>query len=303
MNRDKRALLCALTAVLLWSTVATAFKIALKELSPLEMLILSCFWSALALGIILIRTDPEAFRISASQFRFFLFGAVLNPGAYYLVLFKSYELLPAQAAQPLNYTWPLMLVLLSIPFLGKKPRLNDLLSLFICFGGIILISRGGSHDASGGYSKTGTGLALFSAVLWAASWLSAQKRREREGQRLFWNFCLALPLLILLYVTGAPKVPSLTPVALFSTLWIGLFEMGLTFLFWGSALKLSSHPARIGSLVYLSPFLSLIWISLILKESIAPATVAGLSVIVGGIMLKGVRFSGPGGREGSAEDS
>ncbi|NJK98814.1 MAG: EamA family transporter, partial [Bacteroidales bacterium] len=46
----------------------------------------------------------------------------LNPLLYYLVLFKAYSLLPAQIAQPLNYTWPLILVILSIIFLSKNIR-------------------------------------------------------------------------------------------------------------------------------------------------------------------------------------
>ena len=292
MKKDRKAVIYALAAVLLWSTVASAFKIALRELNPLDMLLLSCIWSTLALGAVLLRQDRKAFRISTGQFRFFFAGALLNPAAYYLILFKSYDLLPAQVAQPLNYTWPLMLVLLSIPLLGKKPRGRDLFSLFICFGGVILISRGGSHTGSGSYDKAGMALALFSAVLWAASWLSAHKRKEREEQRLFWNFTLAIPLLFILKPFLSPGWPALTAETILSTLWIGLFEMGVTFLLWGNALKLSSHPARIGSLVYLSPFLSLIWISLILKERIAATTVAGLLVIIGGILIKGMKAPG-----------
>ena len=292
MKRDSKALISALTAVLLWSTVATAFKIALKELSPLDMLLLSCIWSALALGAVLRFKEPSGFRISGRQFRFFLLGALLNPVTYYLILFKSYDLLPAQVAQPLNYTWPLMLVLLSIPFLGKKPRIMDIVSLFICFGGVLLVSSGGrSAGSDGGYSKTGMALALFSAVFWAAFWLSAQKREEQEETRLFWNFALAVPLLLVLKLFLSPGLPSISPGALLSTAWIGLFEMGITFLFWGRALKLSSHPARIGSLVYISPFLSLLWISIILQEKIVSATIIGLAVIVGGILVKGIRVS------------
>lgn len=292
MRRDGKALLCALTAVLLWSTVASAFKIALRHLSPLDMLILACLWSTLALGAVLLKTEPSAFRITPGQWGYYLLGAVLNPAAYYLVLFESYDLLPAQVAQPLNYTWPLMLVILSIPLLGKKPRAMDMFSLLICFGGVILISRGGNGEGSGAYDRRGMGLALLSAVLWAGSWLSAQRRKEREEKRLFWNFLLALPPLLLLKPFVSPGLPAWSPAALLSTIWIGLFEMGITFLFWGYALKLSSHPARIGSLAYLSPFLSLIWISLILQERIATATIAGLAVIVGGILLKGIRRSG-----------
>ena len=43
-----------------------------------------------------------------------------NPFLYYLVLLTAYKLLPAQEAGTLNYIWPLVLVLLSIPLLDKN---------------------------------------------------------------------------------------------------------------------------------------------------------------------------------------
>ena len=45
----------------------------------------------------------------------FILGLV-NPFLYYLVLFKAYDLLPAQEAQAINYTWALMLAFLSVIF-------------------------------------------------------------------------------------------------------------------------------------------------------------------------------------------
>ena len=38
----------------------------------------------------------------------------LNPFLYYVVLFKAYDLLPAQEAQPLNYTWAITLAILFV---------------------------------------------------------------------------------------------------------------------------------------------------------------------------------------------
>lgn len=53
MERDRKALLFGLGAVLLWSTVATAFKLALRQLDVLQLLAWAATFSALALGLIL----------------------------------------------------------------------------------------------------------------------------------------------------------------------------------------------------------------------------------------------------------
>ena len=68
--------------------------------------------------------------------------------------------------------------------------------------------------------------------------------------------------------------------------YVGLFEMGITFVLWLKALKLSKTTALIGNLVFLSPFISLIFIHFILHENILPSTFVGLVLIVIGIMLQ-----------------
>ena len=114
MNRN--AVLMALGCVLMWSTVASAFKLTLSLISPLQML-----WLAVATscGILLLAATAQkkltlARTYLREHFGYFLLLALLNPTAYYLILFAAYDMLPAQQAQALNYTWAIML---SIGFL------------------------------------------------------------------------------------------------------------------------------------------------------------------------------------------
>ena len=61
--------------------------------------------------------------------------------------------------------------------------------------------------------------------------------------------------------------------------------MGLTFVLWISALRLSRNTAQVSGLIFLAPFLSLVWIHQVLGEAIHPSTLVGLVLIVGGIIL------------------
>lgn len=288
MNQDKQAVFFALTAVLLWSTVATAFKQALTYLVVYDLLLLSCFWSVFILFIINIwkYSGFDFLKLTGKEGLILFLGGMLNPLAYYLVLFYSYDLLPAQIAQPLNYTWPLMLVILSIPVLRKKPALWDGIALLICFMGILLISNGNVGITEDKFSSLGIFLALFSSILWASYWLIGKKQSGTQEKSLFWNFLSALLILVIMKPFVIPGYPGFNTAILLSTIWIGFFEMGLTFVFWGMALKKASHPSKISHLVYLSPFLSLFWISLILKEEIRLTTILGLIVIISGILLR-----------------
>jgi len=70
------------------------------------------------------------------------------------------------------------------------------------------------------------------------------------------------------------------------SIYIGLFEMGITFVVWLEALRSTSYTARISNLVYLSPFLSLLLVSWLVGEKIMMYTLTGLAFIIGGILIQ-----------------
>ena len=61
--------------------------------------------------------------------------------------------------------------------------------------------------------------------------------------------------------------------------------MGVTYLLWQKAIRLTRNVGRLGQWVFLTPFLSLILIGTVLGEPIRATSVGGLMVIVGGIII------------------
>ncbi len=289
---ESKAVIPALASIALWSTVAVAFKKALLGLDPTDLVILASFVSWLSLALVLIireifkpgntRTTHLSPVSNRKQRVVALLLGLMNPVAYYLVLFAAYDRLPAQAAQPLNYTWPLFLALLAAPINHRYPSVREIIAIVISFVGVILISwrpSGGDAPLDG----LGVALALGSGVIWAIYWLVGNTLSMDGTRRLFLGFTLAVLVLgILWWFRGFP-LPGNRQTYL-AVLWIGLFEMGITFLLWNRALSMTARPAGIGNLVYLGPFISLIWIRLFLGEQIRSATVIGLLVIVSGIL-------------------
>lgn len=286
MKDDRAAVPWALTAVALWSTVATAFELALRELSPADLLAFAVVISWLALGaVLLVRRIRNREWITGGARRWAqaaLLG-LLNPVIYYLILFTAYHRLPAQVAQPLNYTWPLFLAILAAPLSGIRPAGRDMAALGISFIGVVVIAGPWNSLSGDGLDRTGVFLALGSGVVWALYWLLSRRLEGDDGVRLFAGFTAAVAVLIPMWIIRGAPLPT-TPVGWSAAVWTGLFEMGVTFIAWSRALEKAARPARIGNLVYLGPFISLLWIRLILREPIRPATVIGLAVIVGGIL-------------------
>jgi len=208
----------------------------------------------------------------------------LNPYLYYLVLFKAYSLLKAQIAQPLNYTWPIVLSLLSVPLLKKKIKFINLLSLLISFTGVIIISTEGNFLKLEIKNPSGVFLAISSSLIWALYWIYNIRDKREESVKLTFNFFFgSIYILITQILTGSLKFPPLK--GLMGSIYIGTFEMGITFFIWLLALKKSKNIALTSNIIYLSPFISLFLIHIFVGEKILLSTFLGLILIISGIIL------------------
>lgn len=284
---DRRALVLGLLAVLLWSTAATAFKLALVELTVLQLLCVAIWVSALALltSLAVQKRLPELFR--ALRDAPWVFGgmACLNPLLYYCILLAAYDRLPAQQAQTINYTWAIMLALLSVPVLGQRLAPRDWLAVALGYLGVVMIATQGNPLSLQFTSGTGVVLALTSTVVWALFWLLSARSDRDPAISLAAYFVCAAPLSLVLCLYWGGGLPPLGA-GLLSAVYVGLFEMGFTWLLWSTALRAANNVSRVGNLIFLSPMLSLVFISLILGETIHPATLVGLAFIVPGIILQ-----------------
>ncbi|MDH3215768.1 MAG: DMT family transporter [Candidatus Krumholzibacteria bacterium] len=292
MTGQNKAYILALIAVLLWSTVASAFKLSLEHVDHIQLVFYASLVSTLILGAILGGQGKLRLVFTCSR-RQYLRSAMLgflNPFLYYLVLFKAYDLLPAQEAQPLNYTWALTLSLLAVPLLKQKISLRDIAALCTGYCGVVVISTHGDVLGFRLSDPIGVVLALGSAFVWALYWIYNTKDTRDPAVALFLSFIFSLPLSLLVCVTFSSIRPTHVH-GLLGTIYVGAFEMSVTFLLWLSALRLSANAAKVSTLIFLSPFVSLIFIHHIVGEEILRSTLVGLVLIVAGLLLQRVGAS------------
>jgi drug/metabolite transporter (DMT)-like permease len=289
MEKTKQSYIYACLAILFWSTVPTAFKISLKELNILPMLTIASLTSALVLFIILwLNKKTGLIRMSSTKelLNSALLG-LINPFVYYIILLKAYQLLPAQVAQPLNMIWPIILVFLSVPILGQKIKPRSFIALFISFAGVYIISSQGKLFNHGHSDLKGVLLATGSSVFWAFYFILNVRDKRDEAVKLFLNFLFGSAYLIIaLLVTGDMDFETLRFKGVSSSIYIGIFEMGITFWLWLKALQMAVSTDKVSNLVYLAPFLSLIFVHFILHEPVYCTTLAGLLLIISGIYVQ-----------------
>jgi drug/metabolite transporter (DMT)-like permease len=268
--------------------MATAFKWALIYSSPMQLITTAAtvswlfFAVSLAIGGRLSRVIEVP---RALLWRCLILG-LLNPALYYWILFQAYDLLPAQDAMAINYTWGLTLPLIAALFSKIVPTRSEVGLALLSYLGILIIVTDGDLSAFEFNAPVGVLLALTSTVIWGLSWVLNSRfvdNHQLDPQvTLFLNFTAATPVLWLITVL-TDGVMAMTWASILSGLYVGLFEMGIAFVLWMSALRLTDNPIRVSSLIFLAPPISLVLITTVLGEPISQSTLLGLVVILLGL--------------------
>ena len=290
LSQQGKAYAFGLAAVLCWSTVATAFKLSLQYMTPAQLLLYASLTSWIFLAAILLVKGrfKSAFSASWKDYRYALFFGAINPFIYYLILFQAYELLPAQEAQILNYSWALTLTLLAIPLLGHKLKLQEGIAALVCYSGVLVIATRGDVFGLQFSDLEGVLWALASTVLWALYWILNTRQKGDALTTLFLNFSCAVPMIVI-YCAITGELVAVAWQGLVGAIYVGVFEMGLSFLFWLTAMRLTNSTASIANLILISPILSLVIISVLLEEPILTSTIVGLVFILAGLIIQKIK--------------
>lgn len=287
-SSDRLALACGLGAVGLWSTMATAFKWALEFSSPIQLIAIAVTvsWLFFAARLVYQGKISQLKTISGGTLRRCFALGCINPVLFYGVLFTAYDLLPAQDAMAINYTWGLTLPFIAACFSRVLPSITEASLALLSYVGILIIVTDGNLTSFEFDNVTGVALAIGSTVLWGLSWVLNKLIVERANVdaelALLLNFTTAVPILwVTLSITGS--LPSLNSGTVLGGIYIGLFEMGVAFVLWMKAMQLTDTPIRVSSLIFLAPPLSLVFIATVLGESVATSTLVGLVFILVGL--------------------
>ena len=260
----------------------------LVELNNLQMLFYSTVFSCLVMGSIVLfekktrvltaYSIPDCVKIGVSGF--------LGTYLYYVLLYGALALTSASEGFILAYTWPMLVIILALPLLKEKLTIKKLYSIFISFLGIVVIVTHGRIFTLSFTSLQGDALALGGAAVFALFSVLGKKYQYDQVTSVFIYFVTALVFIIpTLFIFSSLKMPSFHV-----WLWLllnGFVVNGISYIFWFKALEYGDTSV-ISNALYLTPFLSLVYIALFLGEQILLSSVVGLVIIVVGIILQSV---------------
>jgi drug/metabolite transporter (DMT)-like permease len=168
-------------------------------------------------------------------------------------------------------TAPLWVLLLSPWFLRERPTRGELLSVPVYAAGLGLFFL---DELSPG-QLAGNLVALASGVAFAFSILGLRKIREGGPPALVWGNLLAAAIALPMWPSG----PAATTRDLALVVYLGVFQLGLSYLFFAKGL-LGTPAVEASLLVLLEPVLNPVWTFLIAGERPGPWAIVGGGVIL-----------------------
>jgi len=295
-NKRLRAFGDLAVCILLWAAIPAAAKKMQAELDNYQILFWSTALSTATLFVLLaLEGKIKVFgHYGPKQYGIMALLGLLGNYIYYLLLYGALARTTASEGFILNYTWPIMVLVLSFFVFKDKVTPMKLVGILISFFGIIVVSTGGKLSALSFTSLRGDLLALGGAFVFALFSVFGKKYNFDKTVSVFVYFLAALtavtPTVLLLSHLAWPGA-KVWPWLVFN----GVFINGISYIFWFRALE-HGETYILSSLLYLTPFLSLAYTALFLGEKPAPGAVAGIAAIAAGFMAQYIKTEKSGRR-------
>jgi len=266
-----RSLGLLLAAALLWSTGGVLIKWV--SWPPLAI----AGTRGLIAGAFLALAAPRPLRFTGSPVQL---GAALCYAATTISFVLATKLTTAANAILLQYTAPVWVVILGAALLGERATRTDWMTIAACLVGMALFLFDGLKFEGFG----GIAIALAGGVAFAG--MIVLLRYQKDGSPIE---SIILGNLIA-FAVGLPAICKAPPLPLGAAgvlAALGVLQLGLSYLIYARAIR---HVTALEGVLIpvLEPILNPVWVMLLIGERPSPLALAGGSIVVGAVVVRGV---------------
>lgn len=281
----KKGYLYAFISIFFWASTTAVTKLLLKSLNSIEIMAISYVFAVITMLLITLFQKKLYIvkTLKLKDYLRFIFMGFVGIFLYTYLLYTALNYLPAQEALIINYLWPIMVVIFASLILKEKLNMKKIIAIVLSFIGIVIVvTKGNFSDIN--LNPIGLLMALSGSIIYGLFSVLSKKYNYDNTISMLFYFLTALICSItatLLFY----KIPSISVTELLGIAWTGIFTSAIAFTAWTLALKYGD-TAKLSTIIFLTPFLSLVYIYFILGESISIYSVIGLMVIVIGIFIQ-----------------
>lgn len=282
-------------AILFWGTTIAFSRSLTEQLGPLTtaswIYVLSGIWSCIYLF-----SEPGRIKKTFQLPILYLTGGgtlfILYMVCLYLAVGLAFSREQVLEVSIINYLWPGLTLIFSLPILHKKGKISLIPGIFIAFAGFYLATVQSGMFSWEVFKRNFQVsylpylLALMAAVTWGLySNLVRRWAGHTEGGAVP-LFLLVTGLILTIIRLIFPEESYWTPRVVLELLYMSVFPTFLAYIFWDRAMR-KGNIILVVSLSYFTPLLSIVITSLYLGVVIKPTLwIACGLVIVGAVICK-----------------
>lgn len=281
----KKSYIFAAISILCWSTVAVTAKLLLGTHNNFQVLWASALFAAIFLLVVNI-ANGNIKKLNGYKVKDYFISILIGlPGSflYYVFYYGGTDKMLASQAFIINYLWPIMSVVFACIILKEKMTVRKAIAIVISFLGVGIVA-GGDFNRINIDLLLGALLCMLGAVSYGVFTSLNQKFNYDKTLSMMLNYFATFILTSIINIVQG-DIFILGFVEALGFAWNGIITMAIANTVWVIALE-SGNTAKISNLAYITPFLSMVWTSLILKEKLNIYFIVGLLVIVLGIFIQ-----------------
>lgn len=278
----------ATVTIIIWGTTFIASKLLLEEFSPVQVMIMRFVIAYITLFIL----NHKMQKTTLKEEIIFLSLAITGTTIYFLCENKALTITLVSNVSILLSVAPLLTAILA-HFYTKDEKVNSkiIIGSIIAFAGVGLVVFNGTVVLQ--LNPLGDILSFGAALSWAIYSVILKKNVKQYDsvyltrKVVFYSIITTIPLLIL-ERNSFPVNELANPSFIFSLIFLGVLGSGICYVAWNIATR-KIGIITTNNYIYLSPFVTMIAAGLILHEEITFMGVIGALLIVGGVVVAGMK--------------
>ncbi len=276
----------ALICILAWSFIPVISKLGQLHIDSLHFLFWTNFLSFFAVGLTIKPTKKVLIQaIKYTNYRQTIYLGFLGCFFYYLCLYYGYAQGISTEVLVVQYLWPALVPIFAVFFLKESLNVYKILSIVLGFSAAVVVFTKGNVFSINFSDKYVLLIVFIGAISFSLfSVFSKLEKRQNVSFSVFMYFFWASVFsFISLIVWSDFVVPDFESMLII--LVNGVFINGLSYILWIYALS-KEDASKIAPLVYISPVLSVVWISLVFGDSVTIANMVAVAlVIISGLLV------------------
>ena len=197
---------------------------------------------------------------------------------FHVLYFASLDRAPAATANLINYTWPLLIVLLSAPVLGLRLGARQLAGTALALAGCAALLSAKAAFPAG--AALGYALAVCSALTWAAYSILARRFADVPPGAIA-GFCAGTAALAAATQASTEGFVPMDTAAILAVIAMGVGPVGAAFALWDVGMK-RGDPRLLGTLAFTTPVLSTLLLAALGHAPLTGTTIAAAALVAAG---------------------